>query len=189
MSMLKTRPNYSQQHLSPSCVLAPTPTLLGNSKAFVSRNGNLTLRHGPSRLCNETLPSSLVKTVLVTKPMRRHTEGQAGVSPAGKFNVNAHQFAVSRPSHPQLAERSRPLLQSRLQRQSCDSIFFQDLGSAHPRPSLVSLCVVKPARLRMCIALCSSSKVIGRLHRTRTTGIRSTGLVRQDRQILTNKDK
>ena len=31
--------------------------------------------------------------------------------------------------------------------------------------------------------------IIGRLHRTRTTGIRSTGLVRQDRQILTNKDK
>ena len=31
--------------------------------------------------------------------------------------------------------------------------------------------------------------LIGRLHRTRTTGIRSTGLVRQDRQILTNKDK
>ena len=30
---------------------------------------------------------------------------------------------------------------------------------------------------------------IGRLHRTRTTAIRSTGLVRQDRQILTNKDK
>ena len=32
-------------------------------------------------------------------------------------------------------------------------------------------------------------KIIDRLHRTRTTGIRSTGLVRQDRQILTNKDK
>ena len=35
----------------------------------------------------------------------------------------------------------------------------------------------------------SLGTVIGRLHRTRTTGIRSTGLVRQDRQILTNKDK
>ena len=34
-----------------------------------------------------------------------------------------------------------------------------------------------------------ATSFIGRLHRTRTTGIRSTGLVRQDRQILTNKDK
>ena len=44
-------------------------------------------------------------------------------------------------------------------------------------------------KLMAALGMIGVASIIGRLHRTRTTGIRSTGLVRQDRQILTNKDK